>query len=410
LILTEKLACGARLLLEPVDTTDTLCIGFWFLHGSRDEGEGERGYAHFLEHMVFKGTRRRSALQIAQEIDRVGGLINAFTEKEVTCVYVLLPKEHIRLAFDVLSDMSFCSVLDADEMGKEKAVVANEILAIEDSPEEKGHERYLKGVWGSHPLARRITGETAEVEGIARNALKDNAVVAVAGNFDPKEARGLSEEAFRTAPPRSAHLRRTLPEARRFTSFVPDRFTQVQIYAGTSYAVNREIEHYYTSLVFSTAFGESMSSRLFQCLRENLGLCYSVYSFRTFFSDCGQLTVYANATPMLAGRLLEALDREFARAASQPVSAGEIADARSHLIGSMILSREDMESRMKRLVRQLLMIGRALEFEESVEMIKKVSREDTERFVSEYLRRDGFSLLVFGTRGISSLRGFEFSF
>lgn len=143
MILTERLANGALLLLEPVDRTDTLCIGFWFLHGSRDEGPRERGFSHFLEHMLFKGTARRNALAIAQEIDRVGGIINAFTEKETTCVYAIIPREHLRLAFDVLTDMTVGSLLDEAELEKEKDVIVNEIRSVDDSPEEKGHDRYL---------------------------------------------------------------------------------------------------------------------------------------------------------------------------------------------------------------------------------------------------------------------------
>jgi predicted Zn-dependent peptidase len=194
------------------------------------------------------------------------------------------------------------------------------------------------------------------------------------------------------------------------TDFVSDRFNQVQIYAGTAYPLDHEIRHYYTSLVFSTAFGESMSSRLFQSLREELGLCYTVYSFRTFFSDTGLWTIYANATPAQTKKLLVALDGELSRLGREPLSASEIADARSHLVGSMILSREDMETRMKRLVRQVTMIDRILEFEEAVAMIQSVTPEEVEAFVSRYVRRDAFSLLAFGTRGVASLRGFEFSF
>jgi predicted Zn-dependent peptidase len=419
LIITEKLACGAHLLLEPVDRTDTLCIGFWYLCGSRDERDGERGYCHFLEHMLFKGTRSRSALQIAQDIDRVGGFINAFTEKEITCIYVVLPREHIRLAFDVLSDMACASTLDEREMEKEKTVVVNEILSIDDSPEEKGHERFLRGMWGDHPLARKITGEVEEVEAIRRESLEAfyrdrfvpaNCIVAIAGNFDPSEARSLTEAAFAVTPSHSPLPRREPPQPARFTDFVPDRFTQAQIYAGTGYPLNREIGPYYTSLLFSTAFGESMSSRLFQKLREELGLCYSVYSFRTFFSDFGQFTVYANATPKLSKKLLTAINGELSRIHKEPLSGEAIKDAKSHLVGSMILSREDMESRMKRLVRQFTMIDRVLSFEESVSRIEKVSGTDVEDFVSSHVQRDAFSLLVFGTRGVSGLRGFDFTF
>jgi len=418
-IITESLASGATLLLEPVDRTDTLCIGFWFLHGSRDEDAGERGLSHFLEHMLFKGTARRTALEIAQEIDRVGGIINAFTEKETTCIYVIIPCEHLRLAFDVLTDMTAGSLLDGGEIEKEKAVIVNEIRSVDDSPEEKGHDRYLREMWGEHPLSRKITGEVAEVQGISRANLERfyrerlvprDAVIAVAGNFQVEEVRRLAEGVFSSAAAGPAPPPRTAPAWLRKISVVPDRFNQVQIYAGTCYPLDHDIAHYYTSLVFSTAFGESMSCRLFQKLREELALCYTVYSFRSFFSDTGMWTIYANCTPGQARKFLAALDTELARLMKDPLSSREIADAKSHLVGSMILSREDMETRMKRLVRQHMMMGRVLSFDESVDALRKVSEPAVEIFARQCLRRDAFSLLAYGSRGMSAMRGFDFTF
>ena len=419
MILTERLANGATLLLEPVDRTDTLCIGFWFLHGSRDESSGERGYSHFLEHMLFKGTDRRSAFAIAQEIDRVGGIINAFTEKEFTCVYAIIAKEHLRLAFDVLSDMTTGSLIEAAEMEKEKTVVVNEIRSVDDSPEEKGHDRYLQEMCGDHPISRKITGEVEEVQRISQPDLvrfyrqrlvPQNTIFAVAGNFSPDEVRALAEAVFARAGSPSLPQQRTTPAWKRKVSVVPDRFNQVQVYAGTCYALDHELSHYYTSLVFSTAFGESMSCRLFQKLREQLGLCYTVYSFRTFFSDIGMWTIYASATPQQVRALLEALDAELARLLREPLSRQEIDDAKSHLAGGMILSQEDMESRMKRLVRQFVTMGRVLEFDESLAALRAVADEDIAQFARQCLRRDAFSLLAYGTKGLNSMRNFDFTF
>jgi predicted Zn-dependent peptidase len=422
-ISTEKLASGATLLLEPVDRTDTLSIGFWFLHGSRDESDTEKGYSHFLEHMLFKGTARRSALAIAQEIDRVGGIINAFTEKEVTCVYTIIPREHIRLAFDVLTDMTMGSLLDAAELEKEKEVIVNEIRSVDDSPEEKGHDRYLREMWGDHPLSRKITGEVEDVRRISRDSLEHfyrqrlvaaNTIIAVAGNCSHEEVRVLAERLYAEDPARSVQplvrQPRGAPTWKRRIAMVPDRFNQVQIYAGTSYSLDREVSHYYTSLVFSTAFGESMSCRLFQKLREELALCYTVYSFRTFFSDTGMWTIYANSTPKQASRFLAALDAELSRLVAEPLSTREVDDAKSHLVGSMILSREDMETRMKRLVRQHLMMDRILEFDESVEALRRVQVDGVREYALRCLRRDSFSLLAYGSKGITRMKGFDFSF
>jgi predicted Zn-dependent peptidase len=417
-IRTEKLANGARLLLEPVDRTDTLCIGFWFLHGSRDESSRERGYSHFLEHMLFKGTATRSALAIAQEIDRVGGIINAFTEKESTCLYAIIPKEHLKLAFSVLSDMTTASVLDAVEMEKEKTVVVNEIRSVDDSPEEKGHDRYLREMCGDHPISRKITGEVEEVQQISQTDLlrfyherlvPQNTIFAVAGNFVPDEVRELAAAVFPPGQPAPRQQKRIMPDWKRKIAVIPDRFNQVQIYAGTCYPLDNELSHYYTSLVFSTAFGESMSCRLFQKLREQLGLCYTVYSFRSFFSDIGMWTIHASAAPRQVRALLEALNAELARLLAQPLSRQEIDDAKSHLAGSMILSQEDTESRMKRLVRQFVTMGRILEFDESLAALRSVTETDVAEHARKCLQRDAFSLLAYGTKGLNGMRNFDFT-
>jgi predicted Zn-dependent peptidase len=368
--------------------------------------------------MLFKGTARRSALSIAQEIDRVGGIINAFTEKETTCVYAIIPREHLRLAFDILTDMTVGSLLDQAELEKEKEVIVNEIRSVDDSPEEKGHDRYLREMWGEHPLARKITGEVEEVQGADRARLvafsrewlvPSNTVIAVAGNFDAQDARDLAGAVFSPAagtarPPRSA------PQWQRKNAFVADRFNQVQIYAGTCYPIDHQVPQYYTSLVFSTAFGESMSCRLFQKLREELALCYTVYSFRTFFSDTAMWTIYANTTPAQTPKFLGALDSELAHVLREPLSTAEIEDAKSHLVGSMILSREDMETRMKRLVRQFMMMDRILSFDESVAALRAVTPEGIREHAQHCLRGDAFSLLAYGSRGVARFRGFDFSF
>jgi len=368
--------------------------------------------------MLFKGTARRTALSIAQEIDRVGGIINAFTEKETTCVYAIIPCEHLRLAFDILSDMTVGSLLDKEELSKEKEVIINEIRSVDDSPEEKGHDRFLREMWGEHSLARKITGEVEEVQHAGRDELvrflrrwlvPANTVIAVAGNFDAREARDLASAVFSSSSG-SGRALRSPPRWQKKNAFVADRFNQVQIYAGTCYPIDHDISHYYTSLVFSTAFGESMSCRLFQKLREELALCYTVYSFRTFFSDTGMWTIYANTTPGQTPRFLGALDRELAHLLNEPLTSVEIEDAKSHLVGSMILSREDMETRMKRLVRQHLMMDRILTFDESVSALRAVTRDAVGAHAKRCLDGEAFSLLAYGSRGMARLRGFDFSF
>ena len=237
-----------------------------------------------------------------------------------------------------------------------------------------------------------------------------NTIIAVAGNFPADEVRSLAASVFPSGGASRNGTHRVAPSWTRKVSIVPDRFNQVQIYAGTCYSLDHDLSHYYTSLVFSTAFGESMSCRLFQKLREQLGLCYTVYSFRSFFSDTGMWTIYANATPGQARELLSAMDQELGRLLREPLTRREIDDAKSHLVGSMILSREDMETRMKRLVRQFVTMERILEFDESVEALQKISEPDVEGFARRCLSRDSFSLLAYGTRGLGKIRSFDFTF
>ena len=418
MIQSRLLGNGARIILDPVATTDALSLGLWFLHGSRDESDGEEGFSHFLEHMVFKGTRRRSAFQIAQAIDRVGGYLNAFTEKELTCFHCLLPKEHAELAVDVLVDMVTDSLLDEEEIGREKQVVVSEIQSSEETPEERSHEVFLETLWDGHPLARRITGESAQVEAIQRSRLEafyrtlfvtGNLVVTAAGAMEPEAMFDLLTRYLERLPTGNHALVRRPPQRTVRSEHRRDRFQQVHLYLGTEIKGADQLHEYYRAQVFSTAFGESMSSRLFQQLREKEGLCYSVYSFRSYYSDTGLWTVYANCTPGLTLKLIDSLRRELDRLLREPLTAEEIADARSQLKGNLILSREDMETRMRRLVRQHLFGGRNLEYDESFRLLEKVTAEDVRRVVDEVVVPNRFNLLAYGGRRVKGLDSYQFS-
>jgi len=233
LIQSIQLASGARIILETVANTDVASIGLWQLSGSRDEGDREAGYTHFLEHMLFKGTSKRSAYQIAQAVERVGGYLNAFTEKEVTCFYCTLPGDSIDLAVDVLTDMYFSSLLDEQELQKEKAVIVNEIKTIEDNPEEKGQQIYLESLWNSHPLSRKITGEVHQVEAIDKRRLLDfykgryspsTTVITASGKIDADRLKARLARAFASNGGGKAPGQRSLPVTRLQWQAVPDKF------------------------------------------------------------------------------------------------------------------------------------------------------------------------------------------
>jgi predicted Zn-dependent peptidase len=419
LIQAARLDSGSPVLLESVEHTDVFSIGLWQVHGSRDESQLESGFTHFLEHMLFKGTGRRSAFQIAQEIERVGGYLNAFTEKEVTCFYCTLPAESAALAIDVLADMYFCSVLDSGEIEKEKSVVINEIQTIEDNPEEKGHQMYLEGLWNGHALSRKITGECAEVQSIAREPLERfyhlrfvpaSTVVSAAGSLDAGRILDQLNRTFSSFGGAPAGGQRVPPSRKSSWRLKADKFEQAHVYTGIGFKASREPREYFKDLVFNTLFGESMSSRLFQHLRESKGLCYSVYSFRSYFTDAALWTIYANTTPQSLPALLEGLNEELARLHRDPPSEKEVAEARSQIRGGMILAKEDMENRMKRLFRQHHLTDRVVEHEESLALLASIGREDVIQFIEQHILPDRFNLLAYGSKGIDKLAPKAFSF
>lgn len=437
---------GTHILFDTVDNTDSVCVGFWFNCGSRDERSAarlsvarrsdarrtaaqgdERGFTHFLEHMLFKGTERRTAFQIAKEIDRVGGFLNAFTEREATCFFATLPCEHLELAVDVLADMIFHSVLDSGEIEKEKSVVINEVLSVMDSPEELAHESYLTSLWGEHPLAWRITGSVEDVKKIDREHLftfykqrfaPENLTISVAGRFDATRVFELignavnhRDELNRARHPSNAGFlaARAAPKKESAWQHKKDRFKQVQIYTGTDLPIQRGTHRpLYDALVFSNAVGESMSSRLFQQIREVKALCYSISSYRTLFTDISLWTIYCNTSPDTVRKLLGALDEELQRLLSEPLTEIEVEDAKNHLKGTLILAKEDMEVRMKRLYRLHSLLGEIIEFEDSLKFIDEVDRERILRVTDQLLQKRDFNLLAFGGGKIKNFKDLRF--
>lgn len=399
------LANGVTLLCEPVESTETCAIGFWFPTGSRDERRHERGLSHFLEHMLFKGTECRSALDIAVQIDRVGGNINAFTDRESTCFYCTLPAAHAGLAVDVLCDMVRSATLAEADIEKEKVVVCNEIRAADDSPEEQSYQMFLERMWGSHPLAARVAGLEQEVERIDRDNLAafyrhryhpGSLVVTAAGNLDFDAVARIVNERLDAGGQPVAPEERVPPVQHCSQDYADSPFQQAQIYAATTLPPGAAPTTYYALLVLSTAFGESMSSRLFQRIREDAGLCYSVETFRSHYSDVWKWGIYANALPELALRLLAALNQELHRIADHPPSTSEVDDAISHLTGSMVFAKEDMETRMKRIAGQFQLFGNVVELEQAAHLLNSITADDVAAIAARLVQPGRFNLLVYG--------------
>lgn len=419
MIEAAHLSNGIPVVVDRVPHTRAVCVGLWLTLGSRDEDRCEFGFAHFLEHMLFKGTERRSAARIALDVDRVGGALNAFTEKEVTCYHCTVPREALPLAVDVLADMIRRPLLEEAELEKEKNVILNEIYAADDSAEEVAHELYVEGVFAPSGVARRITGSASDVKRTTARELRGfynrrygarTLIVGIAGDVPPAEALALVGEALGDWPSEGLAPPRAPTAPGKIWSYRPGRSEQLHFYAGLASAGAQPLRDYYVTLVFSTLVGESMSSRLFQSLRETHALCYAVMTFRTQLSDASMWTIYGSTTPQAGARFLEMLSRELARLRTDVPSIQEVDDAKSHLRGSLVLSQEDVETRMKRAIRQLLSIGAALEYEQSLAHLAAVSRQDVLDAAEERIHGDRFSLLAYGGRKFGAFRRASFEF
>ena len=419
MILQHSLTNGVRVLIESVEQTEVVSIGFWFLHGSRDESTEEKGYSHFLEHLLFKGTQTRTAFRIVQEIDRVGGILNAFTEKEQTCFYCTLAAQHLELAIQILSDMIFNSTFPEDEIEREKNVIINEIMETFDNPEELAYEHFLHTLWGDHPLADKITGEIENIQSISKEKVlrfynkyysPSNLLVSIAGKVEINTALASLDKYIVTANNGYLQIQRKPPVGTFDSVYLSGRFQQVQLFTGTTFPIPKQQEEFYHLLVFSTYFGESMSSRLFQTIREQNGLCYTIFSLRSFFTHTVMWAIYANTSPDLLNKLIDELNGELTSLAGSTPKTDEIDDARSHLIGSMILSQEDMEIRMKRLVRHYILGEEIHDMPTAIEILKKIKKEDIIAFLNNYIINVPYHLLVFGTKNLHKRKRKNISF
>ncbi|HOX33596.1 MAG TPA: pitrilysin family protein [Spirochaetales bacterium] len=382
----ERLPCGAALAAELAEGARSFAAGFWFPLGSRHEAPHERGFVHFVEHMVFKGTARRDAERISRDVDRVGGYLNAFTDRDSICLHCLVPAREWKLALDVLADMAFHSLFKDEDFEREREVIVNEILSGRDDPEECSHDELLDAIWPGDPLSRKIAGEPEDLARATREALHRfyrgrfrpaALLVTAAGPVTPEEvSRELSS---RLAALEGLEALEALPEPAEATpSFRPVRayrpapMGQVNYFEAVQLDPPFDEADYYALAALNGAIGEASSSRLFLALRERQGLCYSVYSaFSMGRSECLWMAA-ANASPKDLPRLAEGMDRELDSLASGGLGEAEAKEAVSRLSGSLEISLDDADFRMRRLGRQVLFQGAALEPAEAASRIAAI--------------------------------------
>ena len=405
---------GALLLEEAARGARSFALGFWFPLGSRHEAPSERGFVHFVEHMVFKGSSRRSAQDFAREVDRVGGYLNAFTERDTLCFYCIVPAPQWRLAVDILADLVFGATFPDDEFEREKTVIVSEILASGDDPEEASHDAFVERIWPGSPLALKIAGEVEDAEATTRGALYDfyrrtldpsRLVVSASG---PTAGGSLADElgrllaALPARPEGVAELPPSLPPPfRACHSFLAAPTSQVYLYEAVPIPGPYSPDDYYVLSVLNGALGESVSSRLFQDLREKRGLCYSVYSTFSVERGIGLWLAQASSSAKLFPRLLEALDGQIDRLAMGRegfLTDEEVAESKSRIEGSFELALEDPEYRMKRLARQQLCNGFVLDDEETRSRILSVGKADVDAFTERLFSGSGRARFAYGRR------------
>lgn len=393
------LPSGLRIVTEDVPGVRSASFGIWVNVGSRDEDARSAGASHFLEHLLFKGTRSRTALEISSSIEAVGGEMNAFTTKEYTCFYARVIDSDLPLAIDVISELITSSLCRPEDVDAERKVVLEEISMRDDDPSDLVHEVFAEDFYRKHPLSRSILGSEKTITSIKRDAIfdyykskyrPDQVVISVAGNFKHRKVVALIEEALS----RDGFLEQaSAPEIRKSESFRPiggrvglmNRKTeQAHLFLGLP-AVDRDDPQRFTVGVLSAALGGGMSSRLFQEVREKRGLAYSVYSYAQQFSGTGHLGFYAGTAPESAKEVIKVIQGIASDVAANGLSDEELARAKGAVRGSLVLSQEDTGSRMSRIGKSELVYGAVMSFDEILNEIERVDSHGIRKVAGELL-------------------------
>ena len=404
MIVRDVLDNGIRLVTESMGHVRSVSLGVWLSRGSRHETDEESGIAHFVEHMLFKGTATRTAEAIAQAVDSIGGQLDAFTAKEYASYYVKVLDEHLPIAVDVLSDIVLRPAFHEIDIEREKKVILEEIKMVEDTPDDLVHEIFTQAFWSGHPLGRPILGTKESVEGLTQGCLRDyfqgayaaeNVIISAAGNLEHSQLRAALETAFGPMPPRARNSAEAPPSVVPKVVIRNKDLEQSHVCLGTpSYPQNHDDR--YASYVMNTMLGGSMSSRLFQNIREKRGLAYSVFSGINAYRDAGYFTVYAGCANEAVGEVIDLVVEEMKGIKQAPVPDSELRRAKDHLKGSVMLGLENTSSRMSHLARQEIYFDRQFSLDETLEGIERVSPGDVQRVAGELFSNGSLAATVLG--------------
>ncbi len=372
---------GISVLSERLPHFNSVSLGIWFKVGSRDEGEGEKGICHFIEHTVFKGTKNRTASQIVKEIEAVGGTINAFTTKEYVCFHARVLGKDLRLALGVLSDLVRDPLFDPEELEKEKGVVIQEIKMTEDTPEEHVHELFFKTFWKDHPLGFPIAGEESTVKAFTseqvlefykRHFGPERMIVAAAGSVEHGELLETVLKELGSLQGQNGNFSRHSPKEVQsgVKSFKKD-LEQVHVCLGVE-GVSQTHPLRFPLIVLNTIMGGNMSSRLFQELREKRGLSYAVYSFLHSFTDSGVFGLYVETTPQELPQVLEVIKGQWKSLSKGEIKEEEVQLAKEYIKGGLLISLESPEGWMNRIAKNEIYHGQEIKVEETLRAIESV--------------------------------------
>ncbi len=402
----EVLPNGVRVVTENITYVQSVALGIWVGVGARDESDRLRGISHVIEHMLFKGTPTRTALQIADQIDSVGGDINAFTSKESTCYYVRMLSEHVPLAIDVLCDMFLNSVVDPEELAREQNVILEEIKRRDDEPDDLVHDVFAEAMWPGHVLGKSVIGTPETVSGLTSLDLKDymasrytpdTIVVAAAGNLNHAEIVAMVEERLGHLEGKKSDWRApdAAPQFTPATAYVEKPIEQVNLVLGVP-GYSQLSDDKYKLSILDNILGGSMSSRLFQEIREKRGLAYSIGSFAQSFREGGYFAVYSGTGAKTANQVIDLVKAEFANVRKNNITEKELDRAKNQFRGSIVMSQESMNSRMMRIGRNELVYDRVIPTEEVMAKIVAVSLDDVAEVAEHLFGREEYAMATVG--------------
>jgi len=394
-----------RIVSKKMPYVHSVSMGIWVNVGARDESSSENGLSHFIEHMIFKGTEKRTAFQIAKEFDAIGGQTNAFTSAENTCYHAKVIDTHLETMVDILSDIFLNSVFDEKEVENERAVILQEIAMVEDSPDEYIHVLSGSNFWGDNSLGRSVLGSRENVAGFNADALKgffhkfyqpERIVISAAGNLEHNRLVDLIGPVFESIRPGNSFPERITPKGNSKLNLHQRQLEQVHICLGIKGMSITDPRRYAYSLM-NTILGGNMSSRLFQEIREKRGLAYSVYSFISSYVDTGIFGAYAGLNPKNARKATELILKEISSLKQTRVDPNELKDAKEHTKGSLMLASESNDNQMVRLAQNDTHFGRYIPLEEIADNIESVTQDDILDLAESLFQKRRFALTLLGS-------------